>query len=302
MTPRALSRPPPRALVELVRAPAALSVPGDTLVGTTAAARPLDARTPVLAASSVCLYWAGMALNDYADRRVDAAERPHRPIPSGRVGARFALGLAGGLTATGLGAAALAGGRRALAVAVPLAGTVWSYDLALKRTPAGPTAMAAARSLDVLLGASGGASGNVRAAAPASLTLGAHTLAVTTLSRSEVTGSQPRLPGATLAATAGVAGATACLAARGSRRASRLAAAFVPLSVYAASAGGAQFDAVRDPSPSRLQRAVGAGILGMMPLQSALTAAGGPRGYGPAAAVLAAFPLARKLSKGVSPT
>jgi hypothetical protein len=32
-------------------------------------------------ASSVALYWAGMALNDYADATVDAVERPQRPCP-----------------------------------------------------------------------------------------------------------------------------------------------------------------------------------------------------------------------------
>ena len=49
-----------------------------------------------------------------------------------------------------------------LAVAVPLAAAVWGYDLVWKDTAAGPAAMAAARSLDVLLGAGFGA---LRAAA-----------------------------------------------------------------------------------------------------------------------------------------
>src|SRR4051812_39685325 len=143
----------PRAIVELVRAPAALTVPGDVVAGAAAAGRPFGAATPALAAASVSLYWAGMALNDYADRDVDTVERPGRPIPSGRITPRFALGLAAGLTATGLGLAGLAGGRRALGIAVPLAATVWAYDLVLKATPAGQAAMAAARGLDVLMGA-----------------------------------------------------------------------------------------------------------------------------------------------------
>ena len=67
-----------------------------------------------------------------------------------------ALGLAAGLTAAGLGP-----GRRSravaapLAVAVPLAATVWAYDLRGKNTAAGPAVMAACRGLDVLLGAGG---------------------------------------------------------------------------------------------------------------------------------------------------
>lgn len=283
-----------RSVLQLVRAPAALSVPGDSIAGAAAAGWPFGAVTPALAASSACLYWAGMALNDYADRDVDAVERPDRPIPSGRVSPRFALGLSGALTAAGLGVAGLAGGRRALAVAVPLAGTVWAYDLGLKNTPAGPAGMAAARALDVLLGAG---AGRLQAAAPAAAVLGAHTLAVTALSRSEVTGARPRLPRATLGATAMVA-VGAGLAGRGRRGHRALGAAL--LAVYATTFGRAQLDAVREPSAARLQRAVGAGIHAMMPLQAALAAGAGAPGA--AVPVVAALPLARRLSRKVSPT
>ena len=141
---------PLRTLAELVRAPAALSVPGDVVAGA-AAAGTLGARTAGLAGASVCFYWAGMAANDWADRDLDAVERPERPIPSGRISAPAALGIAAGLTAAGLAVAARAGGARALAVAVPLAAAVWAYDLRAKNTAAGPAGMATCRALDVLL-------------------------------------------------------------------------------------------------------------------------------------------------------
>ncbi|MFG1740963.1 SCO3242 family prenyltransferase [Micromonospora chalcea] len=191
-------------LAELVRAPAALSVPGDVLSGA-AAAGALDRRAPALAGASVLLYWAGMAANDWADRRLDAVERPERPIPSGRVRPSVALGVASGLTAAGLAVATAAGGRRAAAVALPLAATIWGYDLRAKNTAAGPAVMAACRGLDVLLGASGGW---VVRALPAALTVAAHTWTVTALSRREVTGADRRLPGLTLAGTALIALAT----------------------------------------------------------------------------------------------
>src|SRR5579859_1612206 len=92
-------------LAELVRAPAALSVPGDALAGA-AAAGALATRTAGLCAASVCLYWAGMAANDWADRELDAKERPERPVPSGRISPQTALGVAAGLSVAGL---ALAG-------------------------------------------------------------------------------------------------------------------------------------------------------------------------------------------------
>jgi 4-hydroxybenzoate polyprenyltransferase len=135
--------PGARSVVELVRAPAALSVPGDSLAGAAAAGWPFQRRSALPAAAAVCLYWAGMALNDYADRDLDRVERPERPIPSGRVSPGFALGLAAGLSLAGIGLAA-ATGRSALRVAAPLAATVWLYDLAATGPPCLPRSPSAA--------------------------------------------------------------------------------------------------------------------------------------------------------------
>ncbi|WP_435597624.1 SCO3242 family prenyltransferase [Streptomyces anulatus] len=141
-----------RAWAELLRVSALFSVPGDALAGAAAVGRRPGRGTALAIGASLCLYEAGMALNDWADRDEDAVDRPHRPIPSGRISPAAALGAAGALTAAGLALAARAG-RPALTVATGLAATVWAYDLHLKHTKAGPAAMAAARSLDLLLGA-----------------------------------------------------------------------------------------------------------------------------------------------------
>ncbi|MEW2142727.1 SCO3242 family prenyltransferase [Micromonospora vinacea] len=307
-------------LAELVRAPAALSVPGDVIAGA-AAAGALSPRTPALAGASVLLYWAGMAANDWADRRLDAEERPERPIPSGRVTPAAAVGLAAGLTAAGVGLAAAVGGRRAVALAVPLAATIWGYDLLAKNTAAGPAVMAACRGLDVLLGASGG---RMTRALPAAATVAAHTWTVTALSRREVTGADATLPMRTLAGTALVA-ASAAVAVPGARRAalqtahqtaavdqggvragrsrSATIAAVLPAVLagwYAARYGAAQAEVVRDPSAGRVRAAVGAGITGLPALQGALTARGGSGLLG--VAVAAAAPLGRRLARKVSPT
>jgi 4-hydroxybenzoate polyprenyltransferase len=303
-----------RPLAELVRAPAALTVPGDVVAGAAACGWPFGAGTAALAASSVCLYWAGMALNDYADREVDARERPGRPIPSGRVSPGTALAVAAGLTAGGIGLAGAAGGRRAVAVTVPLAATVWAYDLArvpagpgrfvpVKTTWAGPVLMATARGLDVLVGAG---RGRLRQALPAAATVGAHTLAVTMLSRMETLGAKPAAPLAAMAATGSVAAGALIVGPRGpSRRpgpagaGSWLVGAGL-LAAFAVTCGEAQSAAVQLPSPRRLQRAVGAGILGMIPLQAGLTARAGSMRA--ALAVAAALPVARQLSARISPT
>ncbi|MFJ7159108.1 SCO3242 family prenyltransferase [Streptomyces sp. NPDC101118] len=175
------------------------TVPGDALAGAAAAAVRPGRRTGLAVAASLCLYEAGMALNDWADREEDAVARPHRPLPSGRIRPGAALAAAGALTAAGLALAARAG-RPALAVAAPLAVTVWAYDLKLKHTPAGPAAMAAARSLDLLLGAAASA-GTVRPALRPALLLGGHTYAVTQVSRREAEGGSTAAPLAALAAT-----------------------------------------------------------------------------------------------------
>ncbi|WP_235967830.1 SCO3242 family prenyltransferase, partial [Streptomyces mesophilus] len=190
-----------------MRVSALFTVPGDALAGAAASGARPRGRTLVAIASSLCLYEAGMALNDWADREVDAVERPHRPLPSGRITPFAALSAAAGLTAAGLALASLAG-RRPLAVAGALAGTVWAYDLGLKNTPAGPLAMAGARSLDLLLGAVA-TTGRVRPALSASALLGAHTFSVTTVSRREAEGGSTLAPLAGLAVTAVLARAVA---------------------------------------------------------------------------------------------
>ncbi|TLQ41947.1 SCO3242 family prenyltransferase [Streptomyces marianii] len=284
-----------RTLVELVRAPAALTVPGDVLAGAAAAGEAFRPRLLGLAASSVTLYWAGMALNDWADRHQDAVERPGRPLPSGRVTPGQAFALASVLTSASLGLAAAAGGRRVLLRrALPLAASVWAYDLGLKATPVGPTAMAAARGLDVLLGVP---PGRTAAALPAAAAVAGHTFAVTWLSRHEVHGGTTADARTALAVTAAVAlGSTAGRA----RTPTAAATALTGTVLYAATALRAQIAALEDPAPARVRNAVGAGIHALLPLQAALTArAGAPALSVPLAAAL---PLACRLARKVSPT
>ncbi|ASQ97768.1 SCO3242 family prenyltransferase [Streptomyces sp. 11-1-2] len=189
---------------ELLRVSALFTVPGDALAGAAAARCGPNRGTALAVCASLCLYEAGMALNDWADRDIDAVERPGRPLPSGRIAPGAALTAATGLTAAGLLCAAAAG-RPALATATALAGTVWAYDLGLKNTPAGPPAMAAARALDLLLGATASAPAALRSALPPAALLGAHTLAVTTVSRREAVGGSSAAPLGALAAGMAIA-------------------------------------------------------------------------------------------------
>ncbi|WP_340271500.1 UbiA family prenyltransferase, partial [Aquipuribacter nitratireducens] len=209
-----------RDWAELVRLPAVVTVPGDVLVGLAAGDGPRARAGWALPLSSVALYWAGMALNDWADRDLDAEERPERPLPSGRVAPTHALGAAAGLTAAGVGVAALAGGRRPAAVAAGIGAAVWLYDLAGKRGPLAPVSMALTRSLDVLLGAAASRQGTRAALLPA-LAVGLHTLAVTDLSRGEVHGSEPVPATRAQVATLAAAGGSVAVAGAGARSAWR---------------------------------------------------------------------------------
>ncbi|MFG2965403.1 SCO3242 family prenyltransferase [Streptomyces sp. NPDC048288] len=330
--PRRGSRARLRDWAELLRVSALLTVPGDALAGAAATGLRPNRGTAYAACASLFLYEAGMALNDWADRDEDALDRPHRPVPSGRISPTAALAAAGLLTAAGLTSAARAG-RPALAVATSLTATVWAYDLWLKHTPAAPAAMAAARALDLLLGATatmsaptmtptarraadpppsampgrgrghktGGRSGGppatpgiaFRAAAPAAA-LAAHTYAVTAVSRHEAHGGSTLTPLAAL-------GLTTTLGLLLSR--TRVTAGPVPAlsaAAYVRTAAGPFLHAALNPSPPLTQRAVGGGIRAMIPLQAALAARTGANGT--ALAVLGLAPAARALARKVSPT
>jgi 4-hydroxybenzoate polyprenyltransferase len=277
------------ALADLVRAPAGLSTPGDVVLGRAAGGAALV--HPVTVArigSSLCLYYAGMAANDYADRDLDAKERPERPIPSGRVTPATALGVALALTSAGVALGAAGGG---LAGTAALAGTVWAYDLVLKGTPAGPLAMAACRTLDVVVGAG---PGRARPALPAAAIVGAHTLAITVVSANEVEGGDRRMGPLAGAATALVTAASLATA-----RTGRVVPAAL-LGVYAAGMGRAAVRATRDPSPANQQAIVRAGIGGLIPLTAALTAGAGRTAAGLATAAL--LPLAGMLRRKAAVT
>lgn len=103
--------------------------------------------------ASCCLYLSGMVFNDVFDRKRDAAERPGRPIPSGRVSVKSAVVLGAVLMVCGLVAAAMVT-RISLQVAGILVLAILSYDGLLKQTPLAPLAMGSCRFLNVLLGAS----------------------------------------------------------------------------------------------------------------------------------------------------
>lgn len=99
----------------------------------------------VLPAASL-LYEAGMLLNDYCDRRIDARLRPERPIPAGRIPARTVLAVGSGMLLAGLSLLALQGWP-ALLAGLALAAAIVGYDLHHKGVAWSPWLMGGCRAL-----------------------------------------------------------------------------------------------------------------------------------------------------------
>lgn len=255
-----------KPFLDLMRAPAALTVLGDTAVGAIWSGRPLTGRRYALPLASALLYWSGMVLNDWADRERDALERPERPIPSGAVSPWTALSLATALAAAGTATATAVGGRHGLAAASRITLCVTVYDLIAKDTFAGPLIMSGCRFFDVMLGA---APDYGSALSPA-LVVGLHTTAVTVLSRSEVSGSDRKLP----VQVAGLGGAVAIAAVTATATAgsSHGYRALPGVALYAWSFGPGLWRAWQQPSAQVIRGAVRGGIASMIGVQTILAA------------------------------
>ncbi len=137
-----------RALLELLRLPNLFTVPGDILVGWTASGITKEFPWECILAS-LCLYSAGLLFNDFFDAKIDAVERPARPIPSGRISRKTV-----GLLATLLTIGGLLLAWQTWEIVLLLAGLILAYDGGLKKIPiVGIVTMGACRGANILLGA-----------------------------------------------------------------------------------------------------------------------------------------------------
>lgn len=140
-------------VLRLVRPPNVFTAFADAMAGLLVLwglGRPVPDRACAVFLASGSLYLAGIVLNDFFDRAIDARERPSRPIPSGEVSAGFAALLGFGLLLGGVLIAAWVG-RAPGVVAAALAACILAYDAALKHTRIGPLVMGACRGLDVAM-------------------------------------------------------------------------------------------------------------------------------------------------------
>jgi 4-hydroxybenzoate polyprenyltransferase len=151
-----------RAYLELLRLPNLFTAMADMAMGLLFVRADEGPRADLvmglLVAASALLYATGVVLNDVFDLERDRAERPDRPLPSGRISLAAARRLGWGLLVAGAAAACLAavavGQFRPALIVGLLSGCIVLYDGWLKATWLGPPVMGACRMLNVLLGMS----------------------------------------------------------------------------------------------------------------------------------------------------
>ena len=143
-----------KAWLQLFRVPNLLTVPGDPLAGfLIASSGQLDTRVVFAMLASLCLYAAGLAINDLADFTEDKQDRPKRPLPSGAISRPAAWIITGNLVIFGLGFSFAAGPNAALmGIGVILGVTLYNF-LTKRIAIIGALNMGVCRGLSLLLGA-----------------------------------------------------------------------------------------------------------------------------------------------------
>ena len=143
-----------KAWLQLFRVPNLLTVPGDPLAGfLIASGGHLDTRVVFAILASLCLYAAGLAINDLADFAEDKQDRPKRPLPSGAISRPAAWIVTGNLVIFGLGFSFAAGPNAALmGIGVILGVTLYNF-LTKRIAIIGALNMGVCRGLSLLLGA-----------------------------------------------------------------------------------------------------------------------------------------------------
>lgn len=146
--------------IQLIRPSNVLTAISDVLAGVALACLFLQCALPgqstllLITLSSMLLYTGGIVLNDVFDAKLDAVERPERPIPSGRVKRAGAAWLAAIAFLLGC-ALALMVNISAFTLSLTIVLMCLLYNgLAKHHFIAGPIAMGACRGLNLLLGIS----------------------------------------------------------------------------------------------------------------------------------------------------
>lgn len=221
-------------------------------------------------AITTCLYWSGMVLNDCFDLEEDRRDRPGRPVPSGAIPVARAWSLGWLLMATGVLLAITAGGWQ-LTITLLLALAILAYDAILKHYPVGPVAMGLCRGLNWLLGLSVLPLGTESLLLALPMLL--YIIAVTTLSRTE-TGANNRW--SVLLCAAGIVLVALSIVLLHALGILTNAWTLIPLALLTMLALSSLARAWQTFTPTQIQSVMRWLLLGIIPLDALLTAAGAP--------------------------
>ncbi len=264
--------------MQLVRLPNIFTAVADPLAGALAVGATVGQTVSILSvmAASACIYAGGIVLNDWHDYRQDLRERPHRPLPSGRISRWRALIVAITLFVAGLGLVNGAG-KEATSIAGLLVIAVLLYDVLLKDLPIAPAIMGICRGLNLFMGmmvvtASPGSAAPVSGMRPfLVLIMWAYILGVTAFARREALLSEKnRL----------IAGAGIALVAAASLLGMRVFFPGVAVHISGevlvllllGGIGWRMMQAVLKPEPRRVQAAVKTAIMGIIVLDASMVA------------------------------
>lgn len=276
-------------LLRLSNAPTAIA---DVWMGYAVATGGLAPCWPLvwLTVSSLCVYHAGMALNDAVDADDDRQHARARPIAQGLVSRPDAYVVACGLGGLGMVFAVMAawaaGKPEPVVLGALLLLLIYAYNSRWKRTVVGPLIMGACRAGNGLLGASVGLTAEVVAhLAPGAL---AYVAGLTLFARDESGGGRrPQLFAGAMLAISGVA----WLALRPGAPSGVAALLWAAAAVFALRGMAA---ALLQPTPQRVGRGVGIAIQGLVVINATLaTLHAGPTA---GLAILALLPVTQLLA------
>lgn len=280
-----------RAQLQLMRPANMVTSAADALAGYAASGMAPGFPLVCLAVASLGLYGGGVVFNDVLDRKLDAVERPERPLPSGRAALRTAVALGVALLTVGI-LLGFAVSLRSGVLACLIAGGALLYDAKAKHHALfGPATLGLCRGMNFLLGLSANP-----APAGSRWLLGilwlAYIFAITAISAGEVHGGSRRTGLLAIILIGSVAVGLGVLAANSGPNALAAGAILLLLMVRV---GPPFWRAYRRPEPAHIRAAVRSGVLSLVVLDSSVAAGFGGLSYGLAvlALLLLASPLAR---------
>ena len=288
-------------LLRVSLAPTALAdvIAGSALAAIATGKMPLE---PLLIAASLGIYHGSMALNDWADFEEDSVERPSRPLPSGKISPKIALGAACGLILGGVALAWIL--KPALGIWMAgIASLAVGYNIWLRGRLSGPLSLGLCRSMHLAAPLVLSAQAHLSEYAPIFIAYGLYVFTLSSLARLETRSIEQlkRTPAALLLLCSALFATSLFFTA--SPMDSLRGGVSVGLSILGSLALASKAFPLTPWSPGRVQAAVGLSLRLLLVFTAAVALGStAPQGWYAAAIICAGYPIAHGLRKVFPPT